>query len=97
MSDVLHLPLKGVYFREIRDGVKPYEYRLVTPYWTKRLVGRDYSRIELTLGYPPRDDHTRRLIRRWAGFERQTITHPHFGTNPVEVFAIRVNEDIKCL
>ena len=28
----------------------------------------------------------------WRKFnELQIITHPHFGTDPVEVFAIRVN------
>lgn len=90
---VLHLPLKGIYFREIRDGVKPYEYRLCTPFWSKRLVGRDYDGIELSLGYPPRGDYERRLTRPWRGFERQTITHPHFGAEPVEVFAILVNDE----
>lgn len=90
---VLTLPLKGVYFREIRDGAKPYEYRLATPFWTKRLAGREYDSIELTLGYPPRGDEERRLTRSWRGCERQTITHPHFGPDPVEVFAIVVNDE----
>lgn len=90
---ILTLPLKGVYFREIRDGSKPYEYRLCTPFWTKRLVGRTYDGIELTLGYPARDDIERRLTRPWRGYERQVITHPHFGQHPVEVFAIPVNDE----
>jgi hypothetical protein len=51
----LHLSLKGEYFDAIRDGTKPKEYRLCTPYWTKRLVGREYSRIVLTKGYPARE------------------------------------------
>lgn len=92
---VLHLPLKAVYFREIRDGVKPFEYRLATPFWTKRLAGREYDRIELTLGYPPRADESRRMTRSWRGVQRQTITHPHFGPDPVEVFAILVNDESK--
>lgn len=31
------------------------------------------------------------MIRPWRGYELQTIIPPHFGIDPVEVFAIRVN------
>jgi hypothetical protein len=86
----LTLALKAEYFHEIRDGEKGDEYRLITPYWTKRLEGREYDQIVLTLGYPKVDDAARRLVMKWRGVTRQTITHPHFGPNPVEVYAIRV-------
>lgn len=86
----LVLPLKGEYFDAIRDGSKPKEYRLVNDYWSKRLIGRSYSRIELTKGYPKADDAERRLSRAWRGYEIETITHPHFGPEPVRVFAIDV-------
>lgn len=49
---ILTLPLKGIYFDQIADGEKPFEYRLMTPYWRKRLEGRVYDGIELTKGYP---------------------------------------------
>lgn len=87
----LNLPLKRVYFEAIRSGDKFEEYRLVTPYWQRRLEGRDYDEIVLTLGYPARDDHERRLTRPWRGFRKTTIIHEHFGPDPVEVYAIRVN------
>jgi len=29
-----------------------------------------------------------RIVQPYRGFERQTITHPHFGPDPVQVFAI---------
>lgn len=90
---ILHLPLKAEYFHAIRDGVKAEEYRLCTPYWRTRLEGRVYNSIALTLGYPPADDAGRRLVRPWRGYTVKTITHPHFGPDPVEVFAIRVTED----
>ena len=90
MTKVLTLPLKAEYFNAIRDGEKGDEYRLVTPYWTKRLEGREYDQIVLTLGYPKADDTSRRMTMKWRGMRRTTITHPHFGPNPVEVFAIRV-------
>jgi hypothetical protein len=86
----LILPLKTEYFVAIRSGEKLEEFRLVTPYWCKRLEGRTYDGIILTLGYPSADDVHRRLERPWRGFRRATIIHPHFGPNPVEVFAIDV-------
>lgn len=86
----LHLSLKREYFEAIRDGHKPEEYRLCTPHWRKRLEGREYEQIVLTLGYPSRNDHARRLVRAWHGFTVKTITHPHFGPDPVQVYAINV-------
>lgn len=87
---VLTLPLKGEYFAAIKAGTKAEEYRLVTPYWRHRLEGREYDQVVLTLGYPARDDADRRLVLPWQGFRVTTITHPHFGDDPVEVFAINV-------
>ena len=91
MSDLI-LPLKREYFEAIRDGSKTEEYRLCTPYWQKRLYSPfgSYDRIIFTLGYPARDNHERRIIRPWAGYYIKTITHPHFGPHPVEVYAIKV-------
>lgn len=87
----LNLPLKGMYFDQIKSGEKVEEYRLCTPYWSKRLEGRDYTGISLTKGYPPKTDDSRRIARPWRGCRKTTITHPHFGPDPVEVYAIRVN------
>ncbi|WP_186139374.1 ASCH domain-containing protein [Burkholderia gladioli] len=89
MKDLI-LPLKAEYFHAIRDGSKVEEFRLCTPYWRKRLVGRAYRNVVLTLGYPRADDADRRLVRPWRGYEIKTITHPHFGPEPVTVFAIGV-------
>ncbi|GAB2827533.1 ASCH domain-containing protein [Comamonas piscis] len=86
----LHLPLKREYFEAIRDGIKPEEFRLCTPHWSKRLEGREYDQIILTLGYPARDDQARRLVLPWRGFTIKTISHPHFGPEPVQVYAIDV-------
>lgn len=89
----LHLPLKGEYFDQIKAGTKPEEFRLANDYWRKRLVGRTYDRIELTRGYPKRGDAARRLVLPWRGYRLTTITHPHFGDQPVEVFAINVQKE----
>lgn len=88
---VLVLPLKTEYLHAIKSGEKVEEFRRTTSYWTRRLVGRTFDRIEFTLGYPPRGDQTRRQVRPWRGYRVITITHPHFGPDPVEVFAIRAN------
>jgi hypothetical protein len=86
----LTIPLKGVYFDQIKAGTKAEEYRLCTPYWRKRLEDRNYDRVVLTRGYPAAGDFERRLVRPWRGYIERTITHPHFGPDPVKIFAIRV-------
>ena len=89
----LHLNLRAEYFDAIRDGEKTEEFRRVTAYWIRRLEGRSFEGIRLMKGYPSRNDATRILERAWRGFERKTITHPHFGDLAVEVFAISVSWD----
>jgi hypothetical protein len=91
LSDTLTLSLKGIYFDAIRDGSKTEEYRLVTPYWRKRLDGRIYRRIVLTKGYPAAAGVERRMELPWRGYTRKTIQHEFFGPAPVEVFAIKVS------
>ncbi|MDO9236188.1 MAG: ASCH domain-containing protein [Aquabacterium sp.] len=87
----LHLNLKAEYFDQIKAGVKPHEFRLQTPYWCLRLLGKSFDGIVLKKGYPKAGDPDRTIERPWRGIEQQKITHPHFGANPVAVFAIRVN------
>lgn len=91
MADLV-LSLKREYFEAIRDGSKTEEYRLCTPYWRKRLEGRSFDRIVLTLGHPKHGDESRRIVRPWNGYTIKTITHPHFGPEPVTVYAINVQE-----
>lgn len=88
---ILRLALIGEYFDAIADGSKLEEYRLVTPYWTKRLASRQYDEIVLTKGYPPSYMINRFLRRPWRGCEVKTITAKHFGNDPVKVYAIKVN------
>ncbi len=88
----LTLPLKAEYFNAIKDGSKIEEFRERTEYWEKRLEGREYDRVVLTLGYPKADDHRRRIDVPWRGYRKITITHPHFGNIPTDVYAIRVSE-----
>nr|AKH47371.1 hypothetical protein pOZ176_074 [uncultured marine virus] len=86
----LLLRLKGEYFKEIQEGKKEFEYRLKTPYWAARLVGKKYEKIVITHGYPKMTELDRILVFPWKGWELHTITHKHFGPDPVEVFAIKL-------
>jgi hypothetical protein len=87
----LVLPVKGIYFDQIKAGTKSHEFRLVNDYWTKRLLGRVYDRVIITKGYPRRDDAEKRIVSPWRGCCIEIITHEHFGSEPVVVFAIPVS------
>lgn len=93
MQKRLILPVKKIYFDEINNGHKKFEYRLYNDYWKKRIIGKDFFGIEITLGYPKKDDHSRRILRLWKGYDIICgFIHNEFGTKPVTVFAIKVND-----
>lgn len=87
----LQLAVNGEYFDQMKRGEKVEEYRLVNDYWKKRLINREYDRLIITKGYPKRDDASRRIDVKYKGCQIKTITHPHFGNQPVMVFAIKVD------
>ena len=91
----LILPLQGEYFDQIKAGTKTEENRLCTLYWKKRIEGRRYEHVILTRGYPKRTDTERRLVLPWQGWTMKTITHPHFGPDPVTVYAINVRNNLE--
>ena len=87
----LVIPLKAEYFHAIKAGTKLEEFRLRTRYWRTRLERmRPGDELVLTLGYPDRSDLSKKLTLPWRGMRETRITHPHFGPDPVEVFAIDV-------
>ena len=45
MNKVLHLVLKRKYFERIYNKTKTVEYRDLTPYWLRRLEGKDFTHI----------------------------------------------------
>lgn len=90
----LYLPLKAIYFDQIKAGTKHDENRLAKPYWEKRLAGREYDLLVLTRGYPKGGgvEGETRLTRAYVGYTRKKIVHMHFGPDEVEVFAIDVRQ-----
>ncbi|RLM02418.1 RNA-binding protein [Gibbsiella quercinecans] len=91
-TKILQLAVTGEYFDAMKSGEKTFEFRLQTSYWRKRLEDREYDTLVITRGYPRKDDASRRLVMSYRGYEKQVITHKHFGTHPVSVFAIRIGE-----
>lgn len=87
----LQLAVKAEYFDAMKRGEKTEEYRLYNDYWEKRFMFGKFDRLVITKGYPRKDDASRRIDIPYKGFEIKTITHPHFGPEPVKVFAIKVN------
>ncbi|SIO72848.1 hypothetical protein SAMN05444172_9335 [Burkholderia sp. GAS332] len=87
---VLTLRLKAGYFHDIAAGAKPLEYRLATQYWRKRIEGRHYDYVLLTLGYPARSCLDLQMLKPWRGYFERLLVHPHFGVDEVDVFAIDV-------
>ncbi len=92
MKRTLTLRLVGAYFAQIKAGTKTEEYRLRNDYWRPRIEGQAYDSLVITWGYPLAADIERRIELPWRGYEVKTITHPHFGAKPVEVYAIRLVE-----
>ena len=88
---ILHLSVKKEYFDQIKSKEKKWEYRLMKPYWSTRLIGKKFDLIRISNGYPKRTDNSKTIERPWKGYEMGSITHKEFGNVPTKVFAIRVN------
>lgn len=88
----LILPLKRKWFEAIKAGTKREEYRLDNEYWQRRLTGKTFDRIILTLGYPKRDDHARRIVLPWRGYRKITIASEEWNNELRQVFAIYLTD-----
>lgn len=86
----LTLALNRPYFEQIKAGTKIEEYRLVNPFWKKRLIGRSFENLIITSGYPKWTETDRWISLPWRGYTIKKIIHPFFGPEEVEVFAIRL-------
>jgi len=60
----LHLPLKAKWFRMIESGEKKEEYRELTPFWCKRLLGFEMALFSYRNNY--------------QSCNRNGYTHAHF-------------------
>lgn len=87
----LFLIVKKKYFDQINSGEKTEEFRLVTPYWTNRLVGRKYDKIIFQNGYSKKSP---RIELKYMGYEIKNIRHEFFGNEQVVVFAIQLGKKV---
>lgn len=85
---ILYLNLKREYFEDIKNNIKPFEFRLKNDYWTKRLVNREYDEVWFKLGYPSSNEENKIIKRKYLGYEEQNIVHKIFDYKPTLVFAI---------
>lgn len=93
----LILNLKREYFEQIKSGIKTEEYRLCTPYWRKRLEGKTYHKIILKLGYPKNSEIDKILEFKYLGYSKKKIKHKNFGVEEVEVYALKLISNDKCI
>jgi hypothetical protein len=54
----LILHLKHKYFEQVASGEKRHEFRLVKPYWEKRLIGKSYDIVKIWDGFKPEGMHS---------------------------------------
>lgn len=87
---VLQVAVEQQYFDAMLSGEKTEEYREANQYWTRRLEGKEFDKVVVTWGYPSKTDKKRRIEMPFTGIEKKPILHPHFGYDPIEVYAIKI-------
>lgn len=83
----LFLILKKKYFDQIKSGQKTEEFRLLTPYFVKRLVGRQYDSIIFQNGYAKTSP---RLTVEYLGYDIRNVKQEFFGNDEVSVFVLKL-------
>ena len=84
---MLILHLHRPWFEAIAMGYKRYEFREVTPYWKKRLEGREYDQVLLHNGYHPTDPM---LVMAYEGYEQVEVAgRPYYKLQLGAVHEVR--------
>lgn len=82
----LTLHLKKKWFEQVESGEKLYEYRLYNEYWRKRIEGVHFALLELALGFPKKEDLSRRIVMEYIKPSIITISHEEWDLKTKEVF-----------
>lgn len=91
MSDKsLHLVVTKKWFDLIKSGQKKEEYRVVKPFWEKRLK-KEYHSILFQLGY---SKNAPKMKIEYKGLETREIISEHFGIFPVNCYVLKLGEII---
>jgi len=88
-NKILHIFVKGKYWALALLRHKLYEYREVKPFWTKRLINKNYAEIYYHFGY------TKNILRfKYDGFKVTHVVHKEFGNKAVKVYTISLKHFI---
>ena len=74
----IRIPCNKSWFQLIKKG--EYDLRPITPYWTKRLEGKEFDTITFTMGYPKADDADRHYVIPFRGFLKYNGMYVIFTT-----------------
>ncbi len=85
MPEILHLNLHREFFSAIASKTKNIEYRKQSPYWRKRLEGREYDVILFRNGYAK---HAPEMQVEFRGLRR-------YGKGRAAYYAIRLGRILK--
>lgn len=104
---ILDLPLKKEWYAMIESGEKLEEYRELTPYWCKRLLGRSTPIYSSLYGYQNANMKRYTHVRFRYGYTRRTMLfkieeiiigrgNPEWGA-PLDkdVFIIKLGERVE--
>lgn len=72
---ILDLPLKAKWYLMQESGEKPEEYREITPYWCKRLLGTDRPSIAQLHRKISCNGKGYTHVRLRYGYTKRTFTH----------------------
>ena len=107
MKTELHLVLKRGPFEDIKSGKKTIEYRLLTPYWKKRIVDHKdtLETIRFVMGMPKKgtqDYNDKCMIIDWKGYEirKTSDVSKELGAQGYDVYTdeqIEENPEVICI
>ena len=101
---ILELPLKKEWYNMIESGDKREEYRVIKPYWSKRLVGVDKPLFSHRYGYQHANVKGYTHVRFRYGYKKRTMLYkldeitigrgnPNWGApTDKDVFIIKFHE-----
>lgn len=100
---ILELPLKKEWYNMIESGDKREEYRVIKPYWSKRLVGVDKPLFSYRYGYQHANVKGYTHVRFRYGYTKRTmlfeidsitvdVGNPDWGAPSYPVFIIKFHK-----
>ena len=93
----LYLVLKNPWYEMIKSGIKKEEYREISDFYKRRFYDKSgnlkqFDTLEFVLGYPPKEDMSRRLFFKNPKIEIRS-GNPAWGAEPgKEYFVITWEE-----